>query len=111
MERKSEATVDDLAQAPENGKAELVDLGHRMMMNLAAVTAGVDRPLGTADETRRLYAYLRTFIEGATLGHYTGDREAKSAEVAASLSQFDTEFVAPSEECAGGGAQSARANE
>jgi cytochrome P450 len=84
--------------APEvaAGKAELVDLGHRMMMNLAALTAGVDRPLGTADETRRLYAYLRTFIEGATLGHYTGDRAAKSAEVAASLSQFDSEFVAPS---------------
>ena len=84
--------------APEiaAGRAELVDLGHRMMMNLAALTAGVDRPLGTPEETRHLYAYLRTFIEGATLGHYTGDRAAKSAHVAAELEQFDTEFVGPS---------------
>jgi cytochrome P450 len=84
--------------APElaAGRAELVDLGHRMMMNLAAFTAGVDRPLGTAEETRHLYSYLRTFIEGATLGHYTGDREAKSAEIAVELEKFDKEFVAPS---------------
>ena len=27
-----------------DGKAELVDFGHQMMMNLAALTAGVDRP-------------------------------------------------------------------
>lgn len=80
------------------GRAELVDLGHRMMMNLAALTAGVDRPLGTADETRQLYRYLMLFIEGATLAHFTGDRNAKRAEVADGLNRFDTEFVAPSVE-------------
>jgi cytochrome P450 len=78
------------------GRTELVDLGHRMMMNLAALTAGIDRPLGTADETRRLYDYLMRFIEGATLAHYTGDRAAKQAEVAAKLSEFDAQFVTPS---------------
>ena len=80
----------------EAGRAELVDLGHRMMMNLAASTAGVDRPLGTPDETRHLYQYLMLFIEGATLGHYTGDREAKAAEISRELDRFDTEFIAPS---------------
>lgn len=79
-----------------DGRSELVDLGHRMMMNLAALTAGVDRPLGTPDETRLLYKYLMLFIEGATLAHYTGDREAKAAEISESLSRFDSEFVAPS---------------
>jgi len=78
------------------GRAELVDLGHRMMMNLAALTAGVDRPLGTVDETRRLYRYLMLFIEGATLAHYTGDRAAKEAEIAGELHRFDEEFVTPS---------------
>lgn len=78
------------------GRTELVDLGHRMMMNLAASTAGVDRPLGTVAETHRLYDYLMRFIEGATLAHYTGDRDAKRAEVAEKLSEFDTEFVTPS---------------
>jgi cytochrome P450 len=78
------------------GRAELVDLGHQLMMNLAASTAGVDRPLGTPEETFRLYDYLRSFIEGATLAHFTGDRDAKRAQVAAKLAEFDAEFVAPS---------------
>jgi cytochrome P450 len=78
------------------GRGELVDLGHRMMMNLAAWAAGVDRPLGTAEETRHLYRYLLRFIEGATLAHYTGDRDARRAEVAAALDDFDAEFLAPS---------------
>lgn len=80
----------------EAGRAELVDLGHQLMMNLAALTAGVDRPLGTPEETRHLYDYLMRFIEGATLAHYTGDQDAKRAEVAAKLAAFDTEFVQPS---------------
>jgi len=87
---------DTIAPDVAAGRAELVDLGHRMMMNLAALAAGVDRPLGTAEETRRLYQYLRTFIEGATLAHYTGDRDEKRAEVADELNRFDVEFVTPS---------------
>jgi cytochrome P450 len=79
-----------------NGRAELVKLGHQMMMNLAAQTAGVDRPLGTPEETFRLYDYLMRFIEGATLAFYTGDRDAKRAEVADKLAAFDAEFVQPS---------------
>jgi cytochrome P450 len=78
------------------GRAELVELGHQLMMNLAASTAGVDRPLGTPEETFRLYDYLMRFIEGATLAHFTGDREAKRAEIAGKLHEFDTEFVQPS---------------
>jgi cytochrome P450 len=88
--------AETLAPEVAAGRAELVDLGHRMMMNLAALTAGVDRPLGTPEETRHLYSYLMLFIEGATLGHHTGDRTAKSAQVAEGLSRFDEEFVVPS---------------
>lgn len=88
--------AETLAPELEAGRAELVDLGHRMMMNLAAFTAGVDRPLGTADETRDLYRYLMLFIEGATLGFYTGDRNAKAAEIREHLHMFDDEFVTPS---------------
>lgn len=88
--------ADTLHPHLEAGRAELVDLGHQMMMNLAAGTAGVDRPLGTPEETHRLYDYLMRFIEGATLAHYTGDREAKRAEVAGKLAEFDQEFVVPS---------------
>jgi cytochrome P450 len=88
--------AETLAPDVEAGRTELVDLGHRMMMNLAAFTAGVDRPLGTPDETRTLYRYLMLFIEGATLAHYTGDRDAKREQIADELRRFDEEFVTPS---------------
>lgn len=78
------------------GHAELVSLSHQMMMNLAAFTAGVDRPLRTPEETFHLYSYMMRFIEGATLAHYTGDKAAKEAEVAEALAAFDAEFLRPS---------------
>lgn len=78
------------------GHAELVSLSHQIMMNLAASTAGIDRPLGTPEETDRLYWFMMRFIEGATLAHYTGDREARRREVANALEDFDGEFLAPS---------------
>jgi len=97
-ERESFPPVVAATLAPHvaRGEAELVTLSHEMMMNLAALTAGVDRPKGTREETLHLYAYLMLFIQGATLAHATGDRDAKRAEVAAALDAFDVEFLAPS---------------
>jgi cytochrome P450 len=88
--------AETLAPHCARGHAELVGLSHQMMMNLAAFTAGVDRPLGTPEETEDLYSFMMRFIEGATLAHFTGDREAKRAEVAAALAGFDEEFLQPS---------------
>ncbi len=88
--------AETLAPHVATGRAELVSLSHQLMMNLAAYTAGVDRPKGTAEETFHLYSYMMRFIEGATLAHYTGDRAAKEAEVAAALDAFDAEFLQPS---------------
>ena len=85
-----------LAPHLAEGRAELVGLSHQMMMNLAALTAGIDRPKGTPEETLHLYSYLMRFIEGATLAHYSGDRDAKRAEVADALHSFDREFLEPS---------------
>jgi cytochrome P450 len=79
----------------DDGRAELVTFSHQLMMNLAALTAGVDRPQGTPEETFRLYDYLTTFIEGATLAHYTGDRAAKAKEIEEKLERFDVEFLTP----------------
>jgi cytochrome P450 len=36
------------------------------------------------------------FIEGATFAHYTGDKEAKLAEIREALARFDDEFLTPS---------------
>ena len=88
--------AETLAPHVAAGRAELVGLSHQLMKNLAASAAGVDRPQRTAEETAHLYRYLMLFIEGATLAHYTGDRQAKQAEVAAALAAFDQEFLQPS---------------
>jgi len=77
-------------------RAELVGLGHQLMMNLAALNAGVDRPLRTPEETQRLYRQMMKLIEGATLAHSTRDHAEVSAEVRAALADFDADFVGPS---------------
>lgn len=78
------------------GEAELVALSHEMMMNLAALISGVDRPLRTTEESLHLYRYLMRFIEGATLAHSTRDKAQVSAEVSQALSDWDAEFLGPS---------------
>jgi len=78
------------------GRVDLVPLGHQLMLNLAALTAGVDRPQGTPEETARLYGYMMRFIEGATLAHSTRDKAVQRTEIAAALDDWDVEFLAPS---------------
>jgi cytochrome P450 len=78
------------------GRTELVEFSHEMMMNLAALTAGVDRPLGTTEESLHLYRYLMKFIEGATLAHSTRDKNEVRVEIEDSISAWDAEFLTPS---------------
>jgi cytochrome P450 len=78
------------------GRAELVTLGHELMMNLAALNAGVDRRERTEEETHRLYGYMMQFVEAATAAQHVGDWEAASVRVAAALDAFDVEFLQPS---------------
>jgi cytochrome P450 len=80
------------------GRAELVSLGHQMMMNLGALSAGIDRPAGTPEESFRLYEFMMIFIEGATIANYLGDKAALEAKVRDALAAFDREFVAASVE-------------
>jgi len=97
-ERELFPAVIETSMAPHlaEGRCELVELSHQLLMNLAALTAGVDRPQGTVEESLHLYNYLMLFIEGATLAHFTGDRAAKRAEVSDALECFDAEFLRPS---------------
>ena len=78
------------------GRVDLVHLGHELMLNLAALTAGVDRPEGTAEETARLYDYMMLFIEGATLAHSTRDKDERRACIFQALVDWDREFLTPS---------------
>ena len=91
-----EVVEQTLAPHVESGKADLVHLGHALMLNLSALTAGVDRPLGTPEETRRLYDYMMLFIEGATLAHSTGDKDEQRRRIYSGLLDWDKEFLTPS---------------
>lgn len=78
------------------GRADLLPIGHRATLHLTALVSGVDRPLGTVEETESLYRYDLAFSEGATLVHSTRDHAAVQAEVAAALQAFGDEFLQPS---------------
>ena len=85
-----------LAPYVASGRAELVELSHQLMMNLAALNAGVDRPLKTKEETDSLYGFMMKFIEGATLAHTTRDPKEVTNEVEGAKSEFNVQFLAQS---------------
>lgn len=91
-----EVTRRTVAPYVEAGRTDLVHLGHELMLNLAALTAGVDRPEGTAEETGRLYDYIQWFIKGATLAHSTEEKGPLAERIAQELTNWDEEFLAPS---------------
>ena len=70
-----------LAPYVHKGRADLVDFGYRVTMNLTADFAGIDRPRGSSEETAELLDLVRTFSEGATLVHSTRDHATVRAEV------------------------------
>lgn len=85
-----------LAPYLEAGRADLVEFGYRVTMNLTADFAGIDRPRQDVEETERLLRLVKCFSEGATLVHSTRDHEAVRAEVREALEEFDEAFLEPS---------------
>jgi cytochrome P450 len=85
-----------IAEAIAAGRADLVELGYRVTMNLTADFAGIDRPARTARETQDLLKLVMTFSEGATLVHSTRDKEEVRREVREALELFDERFLVPS---------------
>jgi cytochrome P450 len=88
------ATV--LAPYLTQGYADLVELGYRVVMNLTADFAGVDRPDNDIAETELLLALVKTFSTGATLVHSTREPEEINREVAQAMHTFSVRFLQPS---------------
>ena len=87
---------DTLAPFVDAGHGDLVEIGYRTVMNLAAMVAGIDCPNGSPEETDALYRYVKKFSEGATLVHTTRDPAEVRAEVSAALEEWDATFLQPS---------------
>ncbi len=85
-----------IAEAIAAARADLVEIGYRVTMNLTADFAGIDRPARTTRETQDLLKLVMTFSEGATLVHSTRDKEEVRREVREALELFDARFLVPS---------------
>ncbi len=72
---------------------DLVEIGYHLTVNLTADFAGIDRPLRTAEETRRLIALTKKLSEGATMVHSTRDKAELEGEVRAALAELDRDFL------------------
>src|SRR5689334_13720199 len=95
-----DVVTDTLAPFAAAGRADLLELGYRTIMNLTAMVAGLDKPAGGVEEVDAavdaLYRFAKKFSEGATIVHTTRDPGAVRAEVAAALEEFDALFLQPS---------------
>jgi cytochrome P450 len=80
------------------GRADLIEFGYRVTINLTADFAGIDRPERSVEETGTLLRLVKTFSEGATLVHSKRDRAEVEAEVRAALGVLRTRFLQPSAE-------------
>ena len=82
----------------EAGKADLVDLGYRIMMNLTVDFAGIDRVERSAEETGDLLRLLKVFSLAPSLGQrqQTGEAEAIEAEIREAMQDFDDRYFTPS---------------
>jgi cytochrome P450 len=78
------------------GRANLIEFGYRVTINLTADFAGIDRPERTSEETEMLFRLVKTFSEGATLVHSKRDRAEVEREVRAALDSLQRRFLQPS---------------
>jgi len=78
------------------GRANLIEFGYRVTINLTADFAGIDRPERTSEETEMLFRVVKTFSEGATLVHSKRDRAEVEREVRAALDSLQRRFLQPS---------------
>ncbi len=78
------------------GRADLIEFGRRVTMNLTADFAGIDRPAQTPEETEALYELVKTFSEGATLVHSTRNHAEVEDEVRAAMKVLQQRFLGPS---------------
>jgi len=85
-----------LAPYVAQGRADMVEFGYRVMVNLTADFAGIDRPERSTEETDTIVMLLRTFGKAATLGQALGDRALIRADIQRGLDAFDAQFFTPS---------------
>lgn len=82
----------------DEGRADVVDFGYRVMVYLAVAFAGIDLQTRTREEFDDLVRMLRVFGTAATLAQSKLDRNEAKKKIAATLAEFDERFFTPSAE-------------
>lgn len=92
--------AETIAPYAEAGRADLVDLGYRVMMNLTVDFAGIDRLERSAEETGDLLRLLKVFSLAPSLGQRQapGEAEAIQAEIVEAMRDFEVRYFVPSVE-------------
>jgi cytochrome P450 len=75
---------------------DVIDFGYRVMVNLTADFAGIDRPTRSPEETARLIDLLRAFSRTAIIAHSTQDRDAIRHAALEALDRFQSDYIDPS---------------
>jgi len=78
------------------GEMDIIDFGYRVMVNLTADFAGIDRPSRSPEETAQLIDMLRSFSRTAIIAHSTQDRDAIRQAALMALERFQSDYVNPS---------------
>lgn len=85
-----------LTPALAAGRVDLLTLSRQTMINLSLRVAGVDRPLGTADELDHLYSLMDRLARASTVASATGDKAAIIDDGNSALDELAEAFYAPS---------------
>lgn len=79
-----------------SGRGDMVEFAYRILVNLVADTAGVDRQC-TTEDTDKLLSIIKRFSHAPTLGQLvSGDQDAMLEDIQSALDDFEREFYKPS---------------
>lgn len=89
--------AETLAPYRAAGRGDLVEIGYRIMLNLTADFAGIDRPERSPEETGELLRLLMEFSLAPSLGQsLEADIEPKKARIRKAMAEFNAGFLEPS---------------
>ena len=90
------ALAESLAPVQAAGRGDMVQFAYRVLVNLVADSAGIDRA-HTEEDTDRILRLIGGLAKAPTMGQMVaGDRDAALARIEAALEEFERDFYTPS---------------
>ena len=88
-----------LARLIDSDPNDLKDISYRIMLHVSLSFSGIDRLLGTDEESEELNQLLIRLGQAATLGQHTGDEHDRLvANIESAINEFEISYFGPSRE-------------